>query len=159
MVGNNLKAHLEALEKQMRDAAADLDFERAARLRDEIKRLRETELAISDDPLARYAESESPVSGREKGKHNKGRAHAPRGRRRMISALEGEMRRSAARGSAPPRRRQAADGAAGTPASGRGRRPSSPNPRSTTWAPAPTPYSCQCVPRSLFKKQSARRSA
>ncbi|MEP9396502.1 excinuclease ABC subunit UvrB [Mesorhizobium sp. KR2-14] len=72
MVGNNLKAHLEALDKQMRDAAADLDFERAARLRDEIKRLRELELSVSDDPLAKYAEMESPVSGREKGKHNKG---------------------------------------------------------------------------------------
>ena len=56
MVGNNLGAHLEHLEKKMRDAAADLDFETAARLRDEIKRLREKELAIADDPLAREAE-------------------------------------------------------------------------------------------------------
>ncbi|WP_439272030.1 excinuclease ABC subunit UvrB [Pseudochrobactrum sp. HB0163] len=56
MVGNNLGAHLEYLEKQMRDAAADLDFENAARLRDEIKRLREKELVIADDPLAREAE-------------------------------------------------------------------------------------------------------
>ncbi len=72
MMGNNLKAHLEHLEKRMRDAAADLDFETAARLRDEIKRLRETELAIADDPLAREAERESPASGREKGRHNKG---------------------------------------------------------------------------------------
>ena len=74
MMGNNLKTHLEHLEKKMRDAAADLDFETAARLRDEIKRLRETELAIADDPLAREVEGQSPVSGREKGKHNKGRA-------------------------------------------------------------------------------------
>ena len=44
-----------ALEKQMRDAAADLEFEEAARLRDEIKRLRELELTIADDPLAREA--------------------------------------------------------------------------------------------------------
>jgi excinuclease ABC subunit B len=73
LVGSNLKAHLEHLEREMRDAAADLDFERAARLRDEIKRLRETELAISDDPLARDVELESPVSGREKGRHNKGK--------------------------------------------------------------------------------------
>jgi excinuclease ABC subunit B len=72
MVGNNLKAHLEYLQKKMRDAAADLNFEEAARLRDEIKRLTELELTLSDDPLARAAESESPVSGREKGKHNKG---------------------------------------------------------------------------------------
>ncbi|MDR7219723.1 excinuclease ABC subunit UvrB [Aminobacter aminovorans] len=72
MMGNNLKAHLEALDKQMRNAATDLDFEKAARIRDEIKRLREMELAISDDPLARDMEAQSPASGREKGKHNKG---------------------------------------------------------------------------------------
>jgi excinuclease ABC subunit B len=73
LMGNNLKAHLEHLQKKMRDAAADLNFEDAARLRDEIKRLTELELTISDDPLAKHAESESPVSGREKGRHNKGR--------------------------------------------------------------------------------------
>ncbi|TPJ74097.1 excinuclease ABC subunit UvrB [Mesorhizobium sp. B2-6-2] len=72
MIGNNLKTHLEALDKQMRDAAANLDFEKAARVRDEIKRLREMELAIFDDPLAREVEGQSPASGREKGRHNKG---------------------------------------------------------------------------------------
>lgn len=55
LVGNNLQAHLNALEKQMRDAAADLDFEAAARLRDEIKRLKAVELATMDDPLAKEA--------------------------------------------------------------------------------------------------------
>ena len=53
LVGNNLQAHLNALEKDMRDAAADLDFEKAARLRDEIKRLKAAELAAMDDPIAR----------------------------------------------------------------------------------------------------------
>ncbi|ASY63289.1 Excinuclease ABC subunit B [Sinorhizobium sojae CCBAU 05684] len=53
LVGNNLQAHLNALEKQMRDAAADLDFETAARIRDEIKRLKAAELAVLDDPMAR----------------------------------------------------------------------------------------------------------
>ncbi|MBO9124074.1 MULTISPECIES: excinuclease ABC subunit UvrB [unclassified Rhizobium] len=53
LVGGNLQTHLNALEKQMRDAAADLDFEKAARLRDEIKRLKAAELAVMDDPMAR----------------------------------------------------------------------------------------------------------
>src|SRR5690606_21694489 len=50
-----------------RDAAADLDFEKAARLRDEIKHLRETELAIADDPLAREIEAEFSGSNRGAG--------------------------------------------------------------------------------------------
>src|SRR4029078_8126487 len=38
---------------RMREAAADLNFEEAARLRDEVKRLRATELAVVDDPTAK----------------------------------------------------------------------------------------------------------
>ncbi|MEO0545133.1 MAG: excinuclease ABC subunit UvrB [Pseudomonadota bacterium] len=53
LIGNNLDAHLKALEKDMRDAAADLDFEKAARLRDEIKRLKEVELEVADDALSK----------------------------------------------------------------------------------------------------------
>ena len=43
-VGANLQAVLKDLEAQMREAATNLEFEKAARLRDEIRRLREMEL-------------------------------------------------------------------------------------------------------------------
>ncbi len=52
-IGHNFEAVLGDLEARMRKAAGDLDFEEAARLRDELKRLRQTELAVVDDPTAK----------------------------------------------------------------------------------------------------------
>ncbi|MBW9062215.1 excinuclease ABC subunit UvrB [Rhizobium herbae] len=94
LVGNNLAAHLEALEKQMRNAAADLDFETAARLRDEIKRLKAAELAVMDDPMARQ---EARTAERRTGTENnvaramEGSATKGKANRESISPLEGEM--------------------------------------------------------------------
>jgi excinuclease ABC subunit B len=50
-VGDNLAATIKDLEAKMRDAATNLEFEEAARLRDEVKRLKEMELDVMDDAL------------------------------------------------------------------------------------------------------------
>jgi excinuclease ABC subunit B len=47
----------------MREAAANLEFETAARLRDEIKRLQATELVLADDPLATQSQVDEKTGG------------------------------------------------------------------------------------------------
>src|SRR5210317_2149641 len=59
MAGGNLAAVLDGLRNDMRKAAENLEFEEAARLRDEIKRLEAVDLAVADDPMARQSAVEA----------------------------------------------------------------------------------------------------
>ncbi len=69
LMGANLQAHLDGLRQDMLKAAENLEFEEAARLRDEVKRLEAVDLAVADDPLARQSaiEAAQGAGGRSTG--------------------------------------------------------------------------------------------
>ncbi|MEO1239515.1 MAG: excinuclease ABC subunit UvrB, partial [Pseudomonadota bacterium] len=76
MAGGNLQAVLDGLRADMRKAAENLEFEEAARLRDEVKRLEAVDLAVADDPLARQSavEAASEAAVKSRGRSTAGRA-------------------------------------------------------------------------------------
>ncbi len=71
--GANLQAHLDGLRTDMRKAAENLEFEEAARLRDEIKRLEAVELAVADDPMLRQSALEEAVDSAVKPRSTAGK--------------------------------------------------------------------------------------
>ena len=74
--GGNIKTVLEGMRTDMRKAAENLEFEEAARLRDEVKRLEAVELTIADDPMARQYAVDKAV---EDSKVKSGRSTGGRG--------------------------------------------------------------------------------
>ena len=82
--GSNLQAVLDGLRIDMLKAAENLEFEEAARLRDEVRRLETVELAISDDPLARQSAINAAENGKVPGRSTagKGGTRAYRGKSR-----------------------------------------------------------------------------
>ena len=84
LAGGNLQTVLDGLRKDMRKAAENLEFEEAARLRDEVKRLEAVDLAIADDPLARQsaieAAGEAAVKSRGRSKAGRGGTRTYRGK-------------------------------------------------------------------------------
>ena len=74
-IGSNLKSHLKSLKQKMLKAAEDLDFEEAALIRDEVKRLEAVDLAVASDPMVRQSAVEAIASGMvEKGRSTGGRS-------------------------------------------------------------------------------------
>ena len=79
MVGANLQAHLDGLRTEMRRAAENLEFEEAARLRDEVKRLEAVDLAVGGDPMVQQSAIGQAVEDARKAE---GRSTAGRGGQR-----------------------------------------------------------------------------
>jgi excinuclease ABC subunit B len=73
LTGMDLQAYVGDLETKMKDAAANLEFEEAARLRDEIRRLEASELGVRTAPTARPMRAEF-----ERAKGQNARAKAQR---------------------------------------------------------------------------------
>ena len=70
--GDNLQTHLNGMRKEMFAAAENLEFEEAARLRDEINKLEKVELSIIDNPFLR--QSDIKIDNENSLKNTKGRS-------------------------------------------------------------------------------------
>ena len=60
-IGHNLKKHLKSLKKKMKEAAENLEFEEAAKVRDEIRKLEASELEIGINHKIRKSKLQNKI--------------------------------------------------------------------------------------------------
>ena len=60
-IGHNLKKHLKSLKKKMKEAAENLEFEEAAKIRNEIRKLEANELEIGINPKIRQSKLQNKI--------------------------------------------------------------------------------------------------
>ncbi len=60
-IGGNLRKHLKGLDKKMKEAASNLEFEEAAKIRDEMRKLQSTELEITLNPKIRQYDVKNKI--------------------------------------------------------------------------------------------------